>query len=119
MPAESPAGLPETFLGADLGAAQPLECRARPALVQQLPRGGVSLRGAPQRLSAGARIALGEQQLGACLRYGSGPRAAWPDGCALFRARQELARGFERAGARARARSAGTRAAGASAIAAP
>jgi hypothetical protein len=100
MPAASPAALPETFLRADLRAAEPLERRARTTLVQQLPGGGVPLGGAPEGAGGAGPVALREQQLCAPLRHGGGPGAALPARGAPLRAREEVPCPFERAGAR-------------------
>ena len=95
MPAASPAGLPETFLGADFRSTEPFQRLARPPLVEQLPRRGVALGGAAQGVRGGALVALGEQQLGARLRHRRRPGAAPPAPRAVLGALQELAGALE------------------------
>ena len=92
MPAASPAGLPETFLGADFRSTEPFQRLARPPLVEQLPRRGVALGGAAQGVRGGALVALGEQQLGARLRYRRRPGAAPPEPAPRPRARSRNSR---------------------------
>src|SRR5215207_983884 len=95
MPGDWPGRLPETCLAHDPRVAEPCERRTRPPLVQQLAGSGIALDGAAERQRGRAAVPLGEEELGARLRYGGRPGTADPASCAGIRALYERAAALE------------------------